>query len=629
MIRIHEHILTSKFGVAIFFIIVVTGSILSLPVSHTRYQIMQNEVSNGNIGQSSGGYIHSFNLVDIHSMTFANDSRLYTISSLDGIVNSRGAALWIIYNTGYITWTNELTWSGLYNITTQIFSNLSTFVANYTNYIHGIILFDNLLPDSVNIATPLCGIYKDVMIDKRYYANNTFPALANRTRFPIDVNLTAEYRAQGFTSNTSKGQVYKWAFDKWGAQCNQTALAMLNPKVLDPSSGIYVPNFMLRSYLAGRAIFTTWQPNQGSPPTGPPKDSDNDLATFDYILQNTPSDIIVLGWMGNDEGATVSDLAQHRKFIVASDFCKNLLFLQLLPLPPGYTFKQNRSTAQLPLENKVYVAGIYSDGDNAQYDQNFMKENLWDAPGCGNWPIGFELQMQLANLAPFVMYRYYQEETTNESFVEGVGGKGYVYWNDLPIDYMPTFLSETLDLMKKTDMTQLRTWNEADFPDLVREIQSMPNASACQGILEGYVNSHPYTLPLVYGGMPVCIMTGMDIHPGETVTDYEYNEVLSLKAQLGNGPMFIMFHIGAWDITIAEWNTFCAKISQLGDVQVVGVDQFMNLLARSQVSQVFTDYTVINLLLVWGLFGIGALLVPKLVKGIKPRDDPASIRGDA
>ncbi|HME51493.1 MAG TPA: hypothetical protein VKM55_04705 [Candidatus Lokiarchaeia archaeon] len=614
MNRIQGMALASKIGTALFVITAILGSNL-MPVSIARDPITRNVLSNGNMSHPSSGYIHAFNLVDISGFKMnSTDPRLYTISSLDGIVNSRSAALWIIYDAGYMTWTNELISSGLYNINTQVFSNVSAFVANYTSYVHGVILFDNSLPESVNVATPLCGIYKDVMVDKRYYANNTFPALANQVRFPIDVNLTADYLAQGFNSNTSKGQIYRWAFDKWGAQCNQTALGMLNVNT----------HYALRPYLAGRAIFTTWQPNQGNP-----KDPAADLATFDYILQNTPSDIIVLGWMGNDEGATVSDLSQHRKFIVASDFCKNLPFLQLLPLPSGYTYKQNRSTAQLPLEKKVYVAGIYSDGDNAQYDQNFMKEQLWDAPGCGNWPIGFELQMQLANLAPFIMYRYYQEETTNESFVEGVGGKGYVYWNQLPADFQSTFLSETLDLMNKTDMTYLRTWFETDFPGLVREIQSMPNASACKGILEGYVNNHPYTLPLVYGGMPVYIMTGMDRNSNGNDTADAYQKVLTLRPQDASGPVFLMLHLDAWNIPIAQWNVFCQMISRFSDVKVVGVDQFMDLLSRSQVGQAFTSYTVINLILAWGLVAVGALLVTKLVKGLKVKGDPVTIHGEA
>jgi hypothetical protein len=310
---------------------------------------------------------------------------------------------------------------------------------------------------------------------------------------------------------------------------------------------------------------------------------------------------------------------------VASDFCKNLPFLQLLPLPPGYTYQQNRSTVQLPLENKVYVAGIYSDGDNAQYDQNFLKEQLWDAPGRGNWPIGYELQMQFANLAPFILYRFYQEMTTNDSFVQGVGGKGYVYTNNLPVDFYRTYLSETLDLMKKTDMHQLRTWKEQDFAGLVRTIQSMPNASACNGILEGYVNYHSYTLPLIYGGMPACIMTGMDINQG---TSDEYAEVLSFRSHLTNGPIFIMFHIMAWTINISTWNNFCAKVSQLGDVKVVGVDQFMDLLRRSQVSQVFASYTAINMILAWGLIGIAAIIITKGVKGRKVSSSDMSNRGD-
>jgi hypothetical protein len=578
---------------AFFFISVILGSYINAPVSLVRNVTVHEPSSSSDMRPSTGGHIASFNFVDLRGMGISY-IQTFTVSSFEGIVNKDRARLLILYSNDYLTWVNEIQTSGLYNITSQTFSTLNYMLGNYSTFIKGVILFDSDMNESANIATPLCGLHDAVMVEKS--ALSSLPALASK---PIVVNLTAEYKAQGFNKSTSKGQIYRWAFDKWGAQCNQTALAMFNAG----------NEQLLRSYLAGRAIFTTWQPNHGKP-----KDPDGDLATFDYILDKMPADIIVLGWMGNDEGATVSELSMHRKYIVATDFCKNLPFLQLLPLPPGYKFQQNRSTVQLPLENKVYVAGMYSDGDNAQYDQNFMKEILWDAPGRGAWPICFELQMQLINLAPFIMYRYYQDMTTNDSFVQGVGGKGYVYWDKLPTDFMPTFLSETLDMMEKTDMHQLRTWFEKDFPSLVKTVKSMPNASACKGICEGYVNTHPYELPLVYGGMPVCIMTGMDYNKDGNDTSDEYMHVLSLRTRATNGPVFIMFHLMAWQISIAEWNDFCARLSRFGDVEIVGVEQFMDLLSKSQVGQVFADYTAINLIIAWGLVAIAALVITKPLK---------------
>ena len=318
---------------------------------------------------------------------------------------------------------------------------------------------------------------------------------------------------------------------------------------------------------------------------------------------------------------------------MASDFCKDLPFLQLLPLPQGYRFQQNRSVPTIPLENKVYVAGLYSDGDNAQFDQNFLKENLFDTPGCGTYPVAFELQMQLLHMAPFVMYRFYQEANINEYFCQGVGGKGYVYWNSLPATFEPTFLAQTLDMMNKTDMRELRTWFEGDFPGLVRQIEGLPGSNVCNGILEGYVGTHPYELPLVYGGMPVSIITGMDKSNKDTVangTDDEYQKVLNVRAARGNEPAFIMFHIDAWDISIPMWNAFCARVSALGDVQVVRVDQFLSLIQRSQYAQNPIIYSFINSALVIGLVVVAALALGKWKAPKEPvmRND-AEVRGES
>jgi hypothetical protein len=80
-----------------------------------------------------------------------------------------------------------------------------------------------------------------------------------------------------------------------------------------------------------------------------------------------------------------------------------------------------------PLENKVHVALIISDGDNIQYTQHAMRQG-WDRISRvrGKIPLNWTIAPGLVDIAPGILNHYYSLATPNDCFVTGPSGMGYL-----------------------------------------------------------------------------------------------------------------------------------------------------------------------------------------------------------
>ena len=84
-----------------------------------------------------------------------------------------------------------------------------------------------------------------------------------------------------------------------------------------------------------------------------------------------------------------------------------------------------------PLENKIYVAFILSDGDNLQYVEHLMRK-LWNDPARGQVPIGWTVSPAMVDAMPGALNFYYESGTRNDNLISGPSGYGYAYPNMWP-----------------------------------------------------------------------------------------------------------------------------------------------------------------------------------------------------
>ncbi|MEX2715029.1 MAG: GxGYxYP domain-containing protein [Candidatus Sigynarchaeum springense] len=530
----------------------------------------------------------SFEVVDVRGWGLTTDG-IYLLSSLEGIVNRDAARLYVIWGNDGAMWLNSID-DEYYTPSYLSVTNLSALLAYYDSFIDGVVVFDNQA-ESANIATPICGINRSVMVSAALAPTAlAWPALQDE---PVVANMTALYAARGFTSATPKGDIYRWAFDTWFRLCNQSALGMYD----------YQHAGAIRSLLAGNAIFTMWQVCY-TPEAE--RDAPADFECFEYILANTPQDMIVFGYMypdGGNEHPVVSRLSANGKALTPSDWLRNAPFLQNLPLPDGYTFRQKaRAEADsIPLENKVYIAGIYSDGDNMQYVANFMRWNLWESAAHKTSPVpcSWEMSPSVLKIAPAIARFYYDNASMNDYFVTGVGGKGYTKAEYMTAEYTEIYWRTTRELMARLDQREVRSWT-GNFGKIVAAMNGAPGIPPqCDGIYEGY-GGGSYTAPAEINGVPVVYMHGWTAHNSGDLQGF-YDDIAELRAQVPSAPVFVCYHLICWDAPYALWAEFANTLEAGGDVVFVTVAQMSSLISRSAVGAMTTGGIVLAIAGIWGI----------------------------
>jgi hypothetical protein len=400
-------------------IIVISISIFFILSIYAMYSPIKQPITsipNDNLPNSSDSPEEiDFQAIDIRSWSLTTQQR-YLLSSIEGLINLHNHVFLIDNNNmeNYMIALNN----SYYNATYLSINSLEELVNYFSDCFDGIIIFDDL-PESANVATPLVKIYNATMIHQSLY--DTVKMWSGFTGKPILVNLTELYLGQGFNSDSTKATIYNWAFENYFEYCSQEALGMISTSYAGA----------IRSQLCSEGIFTFWQPMYCDLPESEapddPKDSDEDLAVFESIIANTPQNMIVYGYMrpyGCNEHPVVSRLSATGKYLVPTDHFQHMPFWKNLPFREDYVFNQtnSRRIEHIPLENKLYIAGIYSDGDNLQYVSNFMRELLWNNVH-GEVPTSYEMSPSILNIAPALAILYYEEMTPNDYFVNGFGVK--------------------------------------------------------------------------------------------------------------------------------------------------------------------------------------------------------------
>ena len=537
-------------------------------------QLIPNSVQSG---------IHEFKVIEIPKNSLSTQQR-YLVSSLLGVLNKNEAKYYYIYDKSSSDWLETMDPAFYHYENLTEITNFTTLVEKLYNKTEGIVIFDDL-PESANIATPLSGIYNSLLVH-----NSLYPSLLSISGFsnlPITINLTYEYQQAQFTNDSHPTDIYRWAFDRWFSQFNQTALALYN-------SG----NPMhLRSFLCSNAIFTLWQPVMVDI-EGVVRDDEKKTEALTYILDHTAQDIIVYGYMypdGANEGPVVKLLSSKGKYLVPSDWIKNLEFFQKLPLPESFSFKQNRSIEMPKLQNKLYIAGIYSDGDNIQYVANFMFVKFWnsEARKVNPVPIAYELTPSLRWIAPYLMYYFYKTATINDYFTPGVGGKGYVKDNHMTAEYYSLYTQTTVELLEQCDMREMRTWSN-QMEIFVEKSRSLVPNNSIHAVIDGYGGNYKGN-PWLYKDTVITKMQGL----GGSVDDL-LEEIQKENSLIFVSPRFIVFHLFCWDTPYAEWQKLVNATEELENVEVVRLDQLIQLVLQyNQAERTIISYII---------FGIGTAI---------------------
>ncbi|MGI8906862.1 MAG: GxGYxYP domain-containing protein [Candidatus Sumerlaeaceae bacterium] len=184
------------------------------------------------------------------------------------------------------------------------------------------------------------------------------------------------------------------------------------------------------------------------------------------------------GLEGLDELAVVKFFSDHAHFLVPVVSPGNLSFHSGFPAP---VLKQS-PTPMLKLDPaKVYVTYLLSDGDNISGFAQ-IRPLLWNQPGRGQIPIGWNFSPAMIDLCPKVLEHFYKTATPQDFFVTACSGLGYVmadYGSSTPhpARLFDAYLDATGIYMDACDSREVWNW-WMNTPAIERYFNRLPHLAS-------------------------------------------------------------------------------------------------------------------------------------------------------
>jgi len=348
------------------------------------------------------------------------DDHLVLFASLKGVVNATQPRIFSYegdaFAEGRYTWLQSLGlgWTE---------PDPWTLIAKYRNEIAGVIVYDDAQPDTINLATTMAGPRKALV---------TSAALLPRlTGAPHHLPVLEDLRGRF----ASKAAVYQYLYDEIWPTVSHTVLVGLSP---------IFHKAALREYVVAIGAAVIWLD-----PSIPAEST-----MLDRFLDAMGPGDSYLGWWP-EEGPGVDRASRFGIPTIASDYATNLTVHGGMPreiaikgVPP-----------KPPLENKIYVAFILSDGDNLQYVEHLMRK-LWNDPGRGQVPMGWTVSPAMVDAMPGALSFYYASGTSDDNLISGPSGYGYTYPNVWPSQAeLADFVARTDDYARRSGLRVVTVWN--------------------------------------------------------------------------------------------------------------------------------------------------------------------------
>ena len=360
-----------------------------------------------------------------------------TVSCLEGIVNAKSTRMVVLAGsteTWLKTYGFEYKSAGLANKYKQI--------ASFMSEVSGAVLYSTEKSDEyINLACTVANVLGAVPMTKEVCDEWTGRGMS----IAIKADLTELTYDNAY-------DIYNWLYRNYWAKCSHKLLLVQRPSIFNMRD--------LSSAIGGAVIHLSCAGGK-----------ETDLYR-QFLSDMTPGESIVTGWYEDQERALMTVTGQCGLSVVPSDWFSNAtVFGQDIPI------EIKEAPVSPALENKIYVAFYFSDGDNIQYDMGAMRE-YWDNTSHGSVAVNWTISPALADVAPGMMNYYYENATDNDCFVCGPSGLGYCmpintfgenvgnnFEND---EYFTAYVRLTNRYLKRSGLKVVTVWD--DLSDSQRDI---------------------------------------------------------------------------------------------------------------------------------------------------------------
>ncbi|HWQ47315.1 MAG TPA: hypothetical protein VN376_10625, partial [Longilinea sp.] len=478
-----------------------------------------------------------------------------------------------------------------YKLKTHSLANLDKAVQAYKHLLHGVVVWDPDLIDSVNIALMLAaqenllvigptqidwaksqgledirhdlrGRFKDRVAAYAWALKELFP----RCKPGQIASLEPAWKRSEFTDYIVQNKLFTYcltSFEKGGVRnFGQTLLMIL----IGGPFGLR--NFLFNTHLDGlvkglaRLLLSA-----GSAET-----------RLGHTIQRKVKALpfpTIFGWHSDrdDEMAFMLQISMNGMRLAPTFMAGNYSFHSKLPVKVA--FKQHYiDPARVNLEDKVYLTFTLSDGDQFTL-MNTGELGNWRRSERGKVAFNWEMQPLLAEIAPALLGYYYSSLKDTDLLVAGPSGAGYI----IPplANNLPAYMAESAHYCDLADV-RVTTSYIADPPmRVVKDHGKAPGKFL--GYLAGYF--HLGRTPMYMADERPFVAYSW---PKPDQIPWESDQVLEgIRALIENPaptPRFIACHLFAYFTTITDVYNFVQTLDK-NKVKVVRADEFLSAAAQA------------------------------------------------
>ncbi|MDT0678326.1 GxGYxYP domain-containing protein [Autumnicola musiva] len=443
--------------------------------------------------------------------------------------------------------------------------------------INGYVIVDTEAPVTANIGANYASIENLLPITASILKRkkNDLPDL------PIKRDLRGRFQKM------SKLEVYQWAFENQWSNANKARVSNLGTPGPDSKGEIstnsfYTSNRARDFTVAERGFFFDLES----------KGDEFDLK--DRILKAMEPQGYVFGWhQGAGETAHISHLSKHGQLALGtSTYAANFSFHSRVNVPGAVErFRQKvvNKTNTAPLEDKIYLTFVLSDGDSLNFLTRRAQGGQWQLPERGKIPFGWEIQPLLVNVGPGLLDYFQATATDNDFFVNGISGIGYFYPEEMPKDKLREILNEMSSYIKKTGLSELSVMSPSGaVSDETAKIYREVLGGKLTGVIEGYDRRSAKAVRLFESKSAKATTWLPTSNPkGEKTVENWVRGLKEVARCRKQRPLFIPIHVPAHKLTIAD---MVKVVDQIGkEFKVVSPKSFFRLFAEARSNSVLIN----------------------------------------
>ena len=408
------------------------------------------------------------------------------LTCLQGLLNRVKARVYFIHGGPDQFWLEY--YRDEFGISYDILDQPGQLFEMFAGEIGGYVLYDPDRPHSLNLATILGALQDAVPVSRTWERRAWDYGLEKIDVVPEKLS--------------DLHQAYEWALAELFPRCRQDMLAQLcvhHPHW--PTS-----TFANRDYVMAHTIFSV--------DISSSERDKKDYQLLQRIYRAIEPGAIVIGWhcVRDKEHEAIALSSRFGHYGMCTLHTPNLSVHASIPLASEADLRQ-RPLKEIPLERKIYIAFMTTDGDATWFMRNLVDTD-WANPAHGTFKYNWGFLPMAYDLMPGIVQFYMRNAKAGDYFVAGPSGATYTYPH-LHAD-PEKFLRLTHLYMRKCGLrtVHMTNWNDRDwwqeaecpgFVDLLRV--HLPD---CAGYVRGMGES-AFEKHYIGGGRPY-IFCGEGIH---------------------------------------------------------------------------------------------------------------------